>query len=351
MATYMSKVVKYLADPNGLCQQFKKMSFTNDLVARRVINLDGAGAVKVQSNSFTGASQAYDGYGSVSTAAANVIHKNTGWVTYQLDQKRYFALPLDQIETEESMNDVVSSINGLMKYTVNVELDKYRLSKLASEAGVTLNGAALSTGNIDNDILGNTTTPVAITTANIFNTLKTMIGYMAEQEVNSSNYLLYCTPDVANLIESASEFTHFIEVRNITNEGVNVTIRSVRTINGSADLVVIPGKYFCAFTNGVASATTDQAGTNLNTVGAVDTTFRMLLVAREAIDCIVKIDTARIIPNGRVAGFLGNLFELYIYHDIFTIKRYYGSGAADATTHLPTAGLAFNGVIKCKYEA
>ena len=65
MATTLAKAIRYISDPNNLYQQFKKGSFTRDLEVMSQFSLDEAGAVRVQSNSYTGDSQAYDGYGSV----------------------------------------------------------------------------------------------------------------------------------------------------------------------------------------------------------------------------------------------------------------------------------------------
>lgn len=347
MATTLAKAIRYISDPNNLYQQFKKGSFTRDLEVMSQFSLDEAGAVRVQSNSYTGDSQAYDGYGSVSYAAADVIKANTGWVTYQLDQKRYYPMPIDKIESEESLTNFVSRINGLMKYKVAADIDTYRLSKLAHQAGVTCVNSAGTSGVIDTDVVG-ATANAALSKTNILPTIETMLAKMAEEEVTPESYLMYATPATLRILEDADKITRFINVRETERDGISYKIRYIETSNGRVDIVSIPGKYFHAFTlNAPASIT--ASGTNLNVVGAVDNLFRFMIVARPAVNAVVKVNEARILPSGTVRGFLGDLFELFIYHDIFVIERHAGVGAADATTLLTP--VAFNGVIKCEASA
>lgn len=341
MPTNLAKATRYIADPNNLYAQFKKGSFTRDLEVMAQFSLDDGGAVKVQSNSYTGDAQDYDGYGSVSTAAADVIKANTGWIIYQLDQKKYYPMPIDKIEAEESLNTFVARINGLLKYKVAADVDTYRLSKLAHTAAITINGAATMTGDLDADIAGSGD---ELDKTNILQTIETALAKMAEEEVTVDTYLLYTTPGVLRILEDADKITRFINVREVDRDGVGYKIRYIETSNGRVDIISIPKRYFHKFTLG-APAGVNQAGTNLNVVGDADTAFRFLLVARPAINAIVKVNEARIMPSGTVRGFLGDLFELFLYHDIFTIERHVAVGTVDKDTLLTP--LAFNGVIKC----
>jgi len=341
---WLYKAEKYIADPNNLYQQFKKESFTRDLEVMTQFSLDDAGAVRVQSKSFTGAAQNYDGYGSVSTTAADLIRANTGWIIYQLDQKKYYGLPIDKIEAEESLNLFISQVNWLVKTMVTVDIDTYRLSKLSSEASVVVNGAALPTGTIDQKLVGSGND---LDKTNVLPTIETCLGKMQNEEVTTDNYILYTTPAVAITIEDADKIVRIINVREVDRDGAKFNIRSISTSNGTADIIIIPDRYFHLFTHGDPTHV-NQAGTNLNTVGAIDTGFRFLLVARSAINAVVKVNHARIMPEGTIRGFLGDLFELFIYHDIFTIERRRAVAVAadiDPVTFL--APKAFNGVIKC----
>lgn len=341
---YLAKAIKYISDPANLYAQFKKESFTRDLEVLRQFNLDDAGAVRVQSNSYTGEAQNYDGYGSVSTSAADLIRKNTGWIVYQLDQKKYYGMPIDKIEAEESLNDFISSVNGLVKYKVTADIDTYRLSKLSNEASVVCNGAAVATGTIDEMLVGSGTD---LDKTNILNTIETCLAKMAEEETTTDTYMLYTTPAVIRILEDADKLTRIINVREVEKDGIGYKIRFIETSNGRADLYNVPSKYFHLFTQGTPTDV-NEAGTNLNTVGAIDTKFRFLLVARQAVNAVMKVHEARVIANGIMAGFLGDLFELYIYHDIFTIQRRKAVATAaevDATTFLTP--VVFNGVIKC----
>lgn len=340
MPTSLAKAERYIADPNNLYQQFKKGSFTRDLEVMAQFSLDDAGAVKVQSNSYTGESQAYDGYGSVNYGANDVIKANTGWIIYQLDQKRYYPMPIDKIEAEESLNNFVSRINGLLKYKVAVDVDTYRLSKLAYHAGVTINGAAGMTGDVEADIVG---TGDELDKTNILPTIEAALAKMANEEVTPDSFLMYTTPGVVRILEDADKIYRTINVREIEKDGLAYKIKYIETSNGRVDIISIPTKYFHLFTLGAPDGV-NQAGTNLNTVGAVDTTFRFLLVARPAVNAVVKVNEARIMPSGTVRGFLGDLFELFIYHDIFVIERRQAVGTPNANLLTP---LAFNGVIKC----
>ena len=344
MSLALLKAEKYLADPSNLMQQFKANSFTADLESLQVFDLDGAGTVKVQSNSYTGSAQNYNGYGSVSTAGRDVITANTGWITYALNQKKYYPMPIDEIESEESLNTFISRVNGLLYFKVSADVDTYRLSKLSAQAGQVINGQAGSTGNLSTDING-LSTPADLTTATILPTIETAIAKMAEEEVGTGNYKLYLTPATARLLEQADKLTHFINSREVDKAGASVSISYIKTSYGSADIKVIPNKYFHSFTAG-----TNVPGANDNVIGTeLDSTFRFLLLAKEAVNAVTKVQNARIIPNGRLAGFDGNLFEMFLYYDIFIIERHQAVGTADGTTLLtPTS---FNGVIKCKFEA
>ena len=340
MPLTLDKATRYLADPNNLFQQYKKRSFTAELEAKVQFSIDDAGAVKVQAQSFTGESQGYDGYGSVSTDAADVIKANTGWITYQLDQKRYYPMPIDKIESEESLNNFIGRVNGLMKRKVTVDIDTYRLSKLSAEASVVINGAAGTTGNIDSDIVG---TGNALDKTNIFPTIEVALAKMANEEVTDDRYMLYTTPAIIRILEDADKIVRILNVRETTKDGVGFKIRSIETSNGALDIISVPDKYFHLFTKG-APTSVNQAGQNLNTVGALDTGFRFLLIAPSAINAVVKVNEARIMPSGTIKGFLGDLFELFLYHDIFVIERRESVGTIDANFLTP---VAFNGVIKC----
>jgi hypothetical protein len=346
LSTSLEKAVKYISDPDNLYQQFKKGSFTKDLEVVKKFSIDQAGVVKVMSNSYTGESQAYDGYGSVSYTAADVIKANTGWVTYALDQKRYYPMPIDLIEAEESLNDFVSRINGLMKYKIAADIDTYRLSKLSSQAGIVVNGGISTiTGNLATDIVGS---GVELDSSNILRTITTMLAYMANEETPEETYDLFATPGIVNILETANTITHFINDREITQDGVTTKIKTILTSNGEIEIKAIPDKYFHAFTLNNAGSIND-AGKNLNVVGAKDTSFKFMIVCKQAVNAVVKVDTARILPNGTIRGFLGNLFELFLYHDIFAIERHAAVGTPDGTTLLTP--LAFNGIIKCAFTA
>ena len=342
MPNLMKKAEKYIADPNNLYAQFKKGSYTKDLEVLAKFAIDNAGVVKVQSNSYTGESQAYDGYGSVSYAAADVIKSNNGWVNYALDQKRYYPLPIDKIESEESLNTFISRVNGLMKYKVTLDVDTYRFSKLANEAGKVVDGAIETvTGNLATDIVGSGN---ELTKSNVFTTITTILAYMANEELPGDTYVLYATPSVVTLIEDADRITHFINTRDMTQDGINTKVRFISTTNGDLEIRAIPNKYFHSFTKN-NTGTADNAGKNLNVVGALDTNYRFMILTKTAINAVIKVDEARVLPNGVIRGFLGDLFELYLYHDIFTIERHQAVGTADGTTLLTP--IAFNGVVKC----
>lgn len=335
MATTLAKAQRYIADPNNLYQQFKKGSFTRDLEVMTQFSLDDAGSVKVQSNSYTGESQAYDGYGSVDYGANDVIKANTGWIVYQLNQKRYYPMPIDKIEAEESLNNFVTRVNGLLKYKVAVDIDTYRFSKLYNQCGVLRQTA------IDTDTDTYPTTHIDLDRSNIMSTIEHDLAYMADQEVTVNSYILYATPQTVRILEDADKITRFINTREIERDGVNVKIKYLETTNGRVDIVPVPARYFRLFTLG------DQTVTNSNSVGNQIPDFRYILLARPAVNAVVKVNEARIMPSGTVRGFLGDLFELFIYHDIFVIDRREAVGTPDGTTLLTTA--AFNGVIAFRY--
>lgn len=328
--TTLAKAQRYIADPNNLYQQFKKGSFTKDLEVLQKISLDDAGSIKVQSNSYTGESQGYDGYGSVSYDAADVIKANTGWVIYQLNQKRYYPMPIDAIEAEESLNNFVSRVNGLLKYKVAVDIDTYRFSKLINQAG------AFDNGGVDPTTGKFPETPVDLAKGNILQTLEADLALMANEEVTDMNYTLYATPDTIRILEDADKLTRFINSREVEAEGIGYKIRYIETSNGRIEIQSIPKKYFHAFTLGT------QTTINSNAVGTVLADFRYLLLTKQAVNAVVKVNVARIMPSGTIRGFLGDLFELFLYHDIFVIERHKAVGAIDGNF---LTDVAFNGVI------
>lgn len=337
MATNMLMAQRYIADPNNLYAQFKKGSFTKDLEVLQKFSLDDAGAVKVQSNSYTGDSQGYDGYGSVSYAANDVIKANTGWVLYQLNQRRYYPMPIDKIEAEESLNNFVSRVNGLLKYKVAVDVDTYRLSKLVAQAGFKHTGATRPDGTYPTGATGVTSEAfIPISKSNILETIESDLAKMAEEEVGSL-YHLYATPKTIKILEDADKLTRFINSRDIVSEGITSRIRYISTGNG--DVVIhegIPSKYWREFSAGNGTLNSATVGNQLDKFG-------YLLLAKEAVNAVVKVNEARILPSGTVRGFLGDLFELFLYHDIFVIERHTAVGAADSTTKLTST--SFNGVI------
>lgn len=327
---YLQTAEAYLADPTNLYQQFKEDSYSRSLEVLQKFAIDEAGLVKVQSNSYTGDAQNYDGYGSTDTSSNSVINANTGWVTYQLNQFKYYPMPLDQIQSEESLNLSISRINGLIRYKVNADVDTYRFSKLASEAGVFRNGGVGSDGNFPE------TTPVDLTPSNILETIENDVALMADEEVTGADFVLYTTPQVVKILESADKLTKFIDVRDYDRDGVNLKVRYIITGNGDVEIESVPSRYFHSFTAG------NKDVKNSNVVGdTVDTNFRYMLLTRQAVNAVVKVHSARVIPNGYVKGFLGDFFELYIYHDIFVIDRHKAVG--EAVNFLTPK--AFNGVI------
>jgi len=343
--TLMDKAIRYISDPNNLWQQFKKGSFTRDLEVMTQFSLDDAGAVKVQSNSFTGAAANYDGWGSVgndggASQTAGVIRANTGWIVYQLDQKKYYGMPIDTIEAEESLNNFISRVNGLMKYKVAVDVDQYRLSKLVASAGLALDGAVDTTTATQLPVTG-----TEISRTNILQTIEYMAAQMAENEVTVDNYILYTTPAIMRIIEDSDKMLRFINVREVDRDGVNFIIRFIETANGRIDLVSIPTKYFCTFTAGTQAQGPRAWTHNVNSVGAPDTQFRLLMIARPAINAVVKVNEARVMPSGTIRGFLGDMFELFLYHDIFVIDRRIAVGTPDANL---LTGVAFNAVISLR---
>ena len=277
-------------------------------VGEKFVNLDvkEAGKVKILSMTMDGlsdynrAGHGYEneGYGKGSVTAT--------WEEFKLKYDRGTQFKLDNMDDEETAGQVLGNLmTEFSRVHVVAEKDAITFSRIAGKTKETL-------GNyIEETIQANT----------IIGKLNSAFTYMTEQGVPETEQIVFVNPDVYALISSTTELNKIITQQDFTSDrGVKFTLPSY---NGRA-IVVVPSDRF--FTNA-------QTTSNGYTASATSKIINFLVVSKQAVVPVVKLEKPRVFSPEVVQDFDGYKINYRLYHDVFVPKnKVYGLYASVSET-------------------
>lgn len=258
------------------------------------INVNEAGKVKVLSMSMDGlsdynrAGHGYEneGYGKGSVTAT--------WEEFKLQYDRGTQFKLDNMDDEETAGAVLGNLmTEFARIHVVAEKDAITFSKIAGKTKAVL-------GNYVEETIG------ADTIIGKFNSAFT---HMTEQGVPESEQVIFVNPDVYALIASTKELNKVITQQDFTSDrGVKFTLPSY---NGRP-IVVVPSARF--FTN-------VKTTSNGYTATAQSKIINFLVVSKQAVVPVVKLEKPRVFSPEVVQDFDGYKINYRLYHDVFIPKN------------------------------
>lgn len=278
MANNIQLAKKYIGDPTNFNQVFKKGSLTArlDSAAHR-INFLNAKTVEIASYGFS-----TDLMGDYSRAngapAADIVDT---WKSYTLSQDKGNSLYLDVMDDEETLGEgLIRRANEFTRRIIIPGVDKYRFSVLGSvptpATTPTVIGSKIVSG-------------AASTSADVITRIDTAFEYLAENEVDTDNSILYVTPAFKNLMQNATGITKYFSTQKAHDGDVSTLIQFY---NG-AEIVEVPS----------------------NRLGE-DVEF--ILVQPLAVGTAVKFDETRLINlTDTDATKFGHAWKYRIYYDLF----------------------------------
>lgn len=203
---------------------------------------------------------------------------------YTMGQDRDVEFFIDREDVDETNQDLaIANISAtFIEEHVQPELDAYRFSTLATNAG--------------------TSVSETIDTKNAYTSIKAAIKPL--RKFGPQNLVAFVSTDVMDALERSAEFT-----RNITNQAVGQTALESRitSIDGVQIIEVWDDTRFMTkydFTDGYKAA--DDA-----------VAINILVVAKQAVISIVKENTVYLFAPGEHSQGDGWLYQNRLYHDIF----------------------------------
>lgn len=209
--------------------------------------------------------------------------------SYDIKKDRSIQHFLDRMDVDET-NQAVSAANitkVFMDENANPEIDAYRFSKLAAEAGI-----KTEENHTDAE--------------KTFKRLKEDINKI--RKYGTSDAYCYVSSEVMDLIE---EFRSDKMVINITNEGTTIETRVTR-INGVEVIEVLKKERFYDsydFTDGFRPVADVSKGIN------------WIVVSKKSIIVAEKLNSVYLFKPGQHSQGDGYLYQNRLYHDLFVLEN------------------------------
>ena len=210
---------------------------------------------------------------------------------YTLSFDRDVEFFVDRADVDES-NQAASAANITKVFNAEhatPEMDAYRFSKLATKA--------IADGN---------TASAALTTANVYGTLKQHI--LPRRKYGPTNLIVYVSSEVMDLLERATDFTRNINIQAIGPSGLESRVTSVDGVQIVEVWDDTRFKTAYNFTTGFVPA-----------VGALDINF--LIVAKPSVIAKAKLSAIYLFQPGQHTEGDGYLYQNRLYHDLFVLEH------------------------------
>ena len=295
MAHNIELITKYAPDALDKVLTHESKSAILTRGARFVdIDVKDAGKVKILSMTMdalsdyhrAGHGYADEGYGKGSVTAT--------WEEFKLQYDRGIQFKLDNMDNEELAGQALANLMTEFTRThVTAEKDAITFSRIAGKTKQAL-------GNyVEETIEANT----------IISKFNKAFTFMTEQGVPDTEQIIFVNPDVMALISSTTELNKVITQADFTSErGVKFTLPAY---NGRP-IVVVPSDRF--FTN-------VKTGSNGYTATANSRIINFLVVSKQAVIPVVKLEKPRVFTPEQVQDFDGYKLNYRLYHDVFIPKN------------------------------
>lgn len=151
---------------------------------------------------------------------------STSKVEVNMDQKKYFAFKLDDVDKAQAAGDLVDSHTQQAANTLQETVDRYILG--------------LYTGAHADNVIGNDTTPIALSKTNVYDYIVDLGTKLSKKKVPMADRFVVINSDVLGLLSKDDRFTKQpVVLENGVVEGQKISGLQVIV---SEELAVVSGK-------------------------------------------------------------------------------------------------------------
>lgn len=217
------------------------------------------------------------------------------WTLYPLRFDRGIQIPVDRMDNEETANTIMAHLEAEVLRTGAVpEVDTITFSTIADNCSTTL-GNKLVEQTIDKD--------------KIVENLDIGFEWLTEHQVPEEEQVIFMSPKMFRYMKGSSELIRYITQTDL--ESADGITRRLNAYNGRP-IVVVPSDRFYT-----------DAEVSDNGYGPTSTSrvINYMIVSKQAVIPIKKLETVRILSGDNVPNFDGYLMNMRMYYDIIVPKN------------------------------
>jgi len=213
---------------------------------------------------------------------------SVNWESHEFTQDRGTQFEIDEADNMETIDVAFGRASGeFIRTQVAPEIDAYRFSEMSAKAGTTV------TEDIDEN--------------NVLIEIDSALEVMDNAEVPDADRKLYVNPSVFRALKNADAITRNVQVDQATGS----VQRAVYDLDGMV-VEKVPNTRFNTEIDLLDIDGTDDGGFDL-----VGDTIEFMIVHKDAVLPIVKLDGLRVFNPQTNQNSRGWLFDYRVYHDIF----------------------------------
>lgn len=251
-------------------------------------------------NGSTGAAADYAHYaGQNGTGNRDGFHVgNAGveWELFRLQWKRGKEFQIDYIEDEEAAGVLLANLmTEFVRVHVVPETDAVRFAEMYSKTSASLGNRASLGANLSD--------------SNVIQALNSAYEWLTENEVPSDEQVIFCSPRVMTFIRTSDKLTRFLTQTDYKSaDGVTFKLEAYE----GRPIIEVPSSRFLSAVTLTSNGFIPASGST-----AID----IMVVSKQAIVPIRKVEYNKIFKPGEVHGFYGYVADFLFYHGIVIPKN------------------------------
>lgn len=251
-------------------------------------------------NGSTGAAPDYAHYagqnGSGNRDGFHVGNAGVEWEIFKLQWKRGKEFQVDYIEDEEAAGVLMANLmTEFVRTKVVPEVDAVRFAEMYSKTSTVLGNRASLGANLSEQ--------------NVIAALNSGYEWLTENEVPSEEQVIFCSPRVMTFIRNSDKLVKFLTQTDYKSaDGVTFKLEAYE----GRPIIEVPSSRF--FTEVTLTSNGYQAAANADVID-------VMIVSKQAIVPIRKVEYNKIFKPGEIHGFYGYVADFLFYHGVVIPKN------------------------------
>lgn len=217
------------------------------------------------------------------------------WELFRLQWKRGKEFQVDYIEDEEAAGVLMANLmTEFVRVHVVPETDAVRFAEMYAKTSVAL---------------GNRATITSLSESNVIAAFNSAYEWLSENEVPSDEQVIFCSPRVMTFIRNSDKLTKFLTQTDYKSaDGVTFKLEAYE----GRPIIEVPSSRFLTSVLLTNNGFVPASGSN-----AID----FMVVSKQAIVPIRKVEYSKIFKPGEVHGFYGYIADFLFYHGVVIPKN------------------------------